>query len=234
MTSFVHIDYPQQHPGVARAEAVIEAAGRMRRDFDGTRGIAALLLGAVVAALLVLADRLVESWAGGRLMAAWIVLWLVAFAAIALFAAPARRLAGAVVGGLNAWSARVAQRRADERLWATAQVDARVMADLRAAMARSEGAMLPSAAAAALRAAEAPNRRSLRQIILQWHRDVRNTRTQVAMLMAAEKASRSMAGLSAGGALPQQTQTLLRADQASAALRDAAHALGARHAGYYQ
>ena len=64
MTSFVQIQYPQQHPGVARAEAVIEAAGRMRQGFDGTRSIAALLLAAIVAALVVVADQLVDRWTG--------------------------------------------------------------------------------------------------------------------------------------------------------------------------
>lgn len=138
MTSFVHVDYPQQHPGVARVEAAIQAAGSLRQGFDGTRGIAALLLAAVVSALLVLADRMVDGWADGRLMAAWVVLWLVAFAALALFATPARRLATALVQRLDGWSQRVARDRADERLWATAQTDARVMADLKAAVSRSE------------------------------------------------------------------------------------------------
>jgi hypothetical protein len=41
------------------------------------------------------------------------------------------------MAGLDAWSARVAQRRADERLWAIAQTDARLMADLQGAMNRN-------------------------------------------------------------------------------------------------
>ncbi|WP_326541813.1 hypothetical protein [Pseudorhodoferax sp.] len=237
MTSFVHIDYPQQHPGVSRAEAVIEAAGRLRKGFDGTRGIAALLLAAVVSALLVVADRLVDSWADGRLVAAWIVLWLVAFAALAVFAAPARRLATLMVQRLDAWSQRVARNRADERLWATAQTDERVMADLQAAMARSEVAV-PRVAAAALRASAKPTMRiSLRDVMQGWYRDVQKARADVAFIAAAQSDPRMLAELQAiatrAEEVPAQTQTLLRADSASTAVRDAAHAMGARRSYYF-
>ncbi len=238
MTSFVHIDYPQQHPGVARAEAVIEAAGRLRQSFDGTRGIAALLLAAVVSALLVVADRLVDTWAGDRLLMAWVMLWVVAFAALALFAAPARRAAAAVVGSLDAWSSRMARARADERLWATAQTDPRVMADLKAAMARSDVAV-PRVAVEGLRASEKQVQRiSLREVIQGWHRDVQKARADVAFITAAQHDPRILADLQAAAtrseaSVPAQTQTLLRADSASRSLRDIAHAYGARRSYYY-
>lgn len=236
MTSFVRIDYPQQHPGVSRAEAVIEAAGRLRQNFDGTRGIAALLLAAVVSGLLVLADRLVDSWVDGRLVAAWVMLWLVAFAALAVFAAPTRRLATLLVQRLDAWSLRVARNRADERLWATAQTDARVMADLKAAVSRSELAV--PRVAAALRATEAPVQRiSLRDVMQGWYRDVQKARADVAYLNAVQHDPRMLADLQAAAtraeAVPAQTQTLLRGDSASHALRNAAHALGARRSYYF-
>lgn len=218
MTSFVHIDYPQQHPGVQRAEAVIEAVGRLRQGFDGTRGIAALLLAAVVSALLVVADRLVDGWADGRAVAAWAVLWLVAFAALALFAAPTRRLAATVVQRLDAWSQRVARERADDRLWATAQTDARVMADLKAAISRSE--VIAPRAAAALQANAAPTMRiSLREVMQGWYRDVQKAQADVAFITAAQADPRMMADLRAAAtraeSVPAQTQTLLRADRAS-------------------
>ena len=62
MTSFVHLNYANEHPGVQRAEAVVEAAGRLRRGFDSTKGLAAMLLAALVAALMVVADQLVSVW----------------------------------------------------------------------------------------------------------------------------------------------------------------------------
>ena len=91
MTSFVHVDYPTEHPGVVRAERVVgsvktprrplrrrarrrqPAAGRHRRRrcwWSPTRSI--------------------DTWTEGHLLAAWIVMWTVAFAALALLAAPAR------------------------------------------------------------------------------------------------------------------------------------------------
>lgn len=236
MTSFVHIDYPEQHPGVARAEAVIEAAGRLRQGFDGTRGIAALLLGAVVSALLVLADRLVDSWAGDRLMAAWVVLWLVAFAALALFAKPARRLSVLLVQRLDGWSQRVASDRADQRLWATAQSDPRVMSDLKAAMARSE--QPAPRFAAVLQAQAMPTKRiSLRDVMQNWYSDVQKARADAAFITAAQDDRRVLADLRAAvsraESVPVQTQTLLRADNAGHALRDAVHAMGARRSYYF-
>jgi hypothetical protein len=139
MTSFVHIDYPVQHPGVARVESAVAAAGRMRKGFDGTRGLAVMLLAAMVAALVVVADQLVDTWADGHLLAAWVVLWAVGFAATALFANTARRLAKRMVTSLDTWSQQVARKRADARLMALAHKDPRVMADLQAAISRSEG-----------------------------------------------------------------------------------------------
>lgn len=138
MTSFVHVDYPTQHAGVTRIEGAVAAARRIRQGFNGTRSLAAMLLAAMVAALVVVADQLVDTWADGHLLAAWVVLWVVGFAAIALFADTARHLARRTVAGLDAWSRRVARARADARLLELARKDSRVMADLQAAMSRGQ------------------------------------------------------------------------------------------------
>jgi hypothetical protein len=131
---FVHVETPSQHPGVERAAAVIAAA----RRFDGAKGLAAMLLSAIVSALLVVADLLIDSWADGHLMAAWVALWVVAFTALALLGGTVRRFSRALLAELDAWSARRAQSRADERLWDIARSDARVMADLQSALARDD------------------------------------------------------------------------------------------------
>lgn len=139
MTSFIQPNFPAQHLGVARMVSAAEALNGVGRDFGGTKGLGAMLLAAMVSALVVVADQLIDTWADGHLLVAWIALWLVGFAALALFSDAARKLAVTVVTGLDDWSQRVAQARADERLWAIAKTDPRVMADLTAAMARSEG-----------------------------------------------------------------------------------------------
>ena len=134
MTSFAHVEYPTEHPGVVRAERAIETFRQATRNFEGARGAAALLLAAIVAALLVVANQVIDTWTEGHLLAAWIVLWTIAFAGIALLAAPARRT---VLALRASWKAAVAARRQaaeDRRLWDVALTDARVMADLSRAM----------------------------------------------------------------------------------------------------
>lgn len=132
MASFIHSSFPAQH---ARTGSV---AGAMRRGFDSTKGLSAMLLAAMVSALVVVADQLMNTWVDGHLMVAWMALWLVGFAALALFAGAARKLAVTVVSALDAWSVRIARARADERLWAIARTDPRVMSELNAAISRSE------------------------------------------------------------------------------------------------
>ena len=149
MTSFVHTNFRTNHPGVDRMESAYDAAKQLRRGYDSTRSLAAMLLAAIVAAMLVVADQVVGTWADGDLLAAWIAMWLVGFAALALFAGTARRVAIRAIAVADGWSRKVARRRADERMWAIAEKDTRVMADLQAAMSRSsEDAPVSSPAAA--------------------------------------------------------------------------------------
>src|SRR5262245_13819075 len=64
-TSFVHVDQPTQHPGVARAEAVVSQLRLARGRLNGTRGMAAVLLAAVVGAILVVVDRMATNLQDG-------------------------------------------------------------------------------------------------------------------------------------------------------------------------
>jgi hypothetical protein len=121
-------------PYKARSISAIAAT----RGYDSAAGLSAMLLAAMVSALVVVADQLIGTWADGHLMVAWIALWVVGFATLAVFGGAARKLALTALSALDAWSERVAQGRADKRLWLIAQSDARVMADLKAAMARGE------------------------------------------------------------------------------------------------
>ena len=134
MTQFAHVDYPTQHPGVERIERAAVALRQIATGFDGARGAATLLLAAIVSALLVVANQVVDTWTEGHLLAAWIILWTIAFAGIALFAAPARRL----VKGARSYAKDASQVRRqkaeDRKFWDVALTDARVMADLSRAM----------------------------------------------------------------------------------------------------
>jgi hypothetical protein len=134
MARFIQAQFPTEHAGITRFTRGFAAIGQSLRGFDGARGTATLLLAALVSALLVIANELVTTWTEGHLMAAWVVLWAVGFAALALFAAPARRAGQSLRSSIAGW--RVARRQAveDEKLWNVALTDARVMADLSRAM----------------------------------------------------------------------------------------------------
>lgn len=103
---------------------------RVRRRADGTRGLAALLLAAVVSALVVLADQMINTWADGHLFLGWVALWVVIFAGTALFAGTARRVAQRTLRALDAWSRSMAEARAEVRLWELAKLDPRLKAEL--------------------------------------------------------------------------------------------------------
>ncbi len=136
MTSFVHVDYPTQHPGVIRAERVATSLSATIRNFDGARAGATLLLSAVVSALLVVANQVIDSWSDGHLLAAWIVLWAVAFASLALLARPVRTLARDAMTSLAYWRNLRRQARDEAWLWEVARGDHRVVAEIRSAMSR--------------------------------------------------------------------------------------------------
>ena len=138
MTTFVQVDQPLQHPGVARAEVVIDQPREARKRFDGARGLAALLLGAVVAAVLVVADRLVVHMADGGLLVGWVVLWGLAFVALALLADSARSLAMRGVALYQRGARRRELARADAQFMAYAQFDPRVMHELQVALTRQQ------------------------------------------------------------------------------------------------
>ena len=138
MTSFVHLEYSKQHPGVVRLESALDNAQQMRQGFSGTRGLATLLLSAMVAAVMVVAYQVMDSVSEGHLLVMWTALWAVAFAALVLFAGAAGSVAVRLKDGLDGWSRNLARARADERLWAMAQSDSRVMADVLAARTRGQ------------------------------------------------------------------------------------------------
>ncbi len=134
MTNFAHVDYPTEHSGVIRAQNAAAAIKGIAAGFDSARGAASLLLAAIVSALLVVANQVIDTWSEGHLMAAWMVLWLVAFAALALLSAPARRAAAALRAGFAGWAESRRRAAEDERTWQVAIRDPRIMAELSHAM----------------------------------------------------------------------------------------------------
>jgi hypothetical protein len=134
MTAFANIKYPSQHPGIVRVERAAENVRTAAKQFDLTRAVATMLLAAIVAAMLVVANQLIDTWTEGHLLAAWIVMWAVGFAALGLLASPARSAAAALRTGMRRWVAARRSAAEDEKLWKIALTDARVMADISRAM----------------------------------------------------------------------------------------------------
>ncbi len=142
MTSFVHIDYALEHPGVKRVEAAAAAISEMRQNFNSARTLATMLLAAVVSAFVVVADRLIDTWADGHLLTAWVALWAVAFAAMGLLAPLAKQTSRNMIAGYKAYALRSANAREEDAFWQSALNDPRVMAEYQAAKLRFEEAEL--------------------------------------------------------------------------------------------
>lgn len=135
MTNFVQPNYPTHHEGIERMGAAMDSATQAYRNLDGARGLATFLLAAVVSGLLFAANQLIDTWADGHLLAAWVALWTVAFAVLALAAGPIRRAVlslkefdGSAMYAV--WSARRQARIADDKMWEYARHDKRLMADI--------------------------------------------------------------------------------------------------------
>jgi FtsH-binding integral membrane protein len=103
---------------------------------ERSRGLAGMLLAAAVAALVVVADQLVSTWADGHLFLAWVAMWAVVFASMAVFTGAARRLSQRLVLALDAWARDRAEARAEARFMVLAQRDPRMMAEFRRAQAQ--------------------------------------------------------------------------------------------------
>jgi hypothetical protein len=136
--SFVNLEYPLVHPGVERAEKAVANIQQMSGAFNPTRTLAGVLLAAIITAFVVVADQMMDTWAEGHLLAAWVALWAVIFASLGLFASFSKSLAIKTKEALDNWAASMAQSRADARMWAIAQKDARLMSELQCAMLRSD------------------------------------------------------------------------------------------------
>lgn len=134
MTSFAHVSYPTEHPGVIRAENAAANLKSAAANFDGARGAATLLLAAVVSAVFVVANQVIDTWTDGHMLAGWMVMWVLAFAALALLTAPARRAGIALRAGAQAWAENRRRAAEDQRTWNVAIKDPRIMAELSHAM----------------------------------------------------------------------------------------------------
>ena len=102
------------------------------------RTLAGVLSASVFAALLAVADQVIDSWADGHMLLAWVMLWLSIFGGLALLTRPMRRASTASAFWLQTHVAALVQSRRDAALWELAMRDPRMLQELRAAKARSQ------------------------------------------------------------------------------------------------
>ncbi|MBP8184057.1 MAG: hypothetical protein KAX88_08140 [Rhodoferax sp.] len=138
MAPSIHPYYPPRAESAPCAESPQRASPVKKAGLDSSRSLAGMLLASVVAALLVVADKLIDTWADGHLLVVWVALWTGVFTALALMAPPLRQLTDVIARVLNRWSVVRARRNAEKDLWAYAQQDYRVMRDLQVASSREE------------------------------------------------------------------------------------------------
>jgi hypothetical protein len=143
-TSFIHPSFNTRHEGAERAvvgaERIGSAVSQGLELLTSWRNVSAVLLSAIVSALLFASDKLMEDWANEHTVWAWVTLWCVAFVALSIFNQPVRRLVkwfrfeagSSFAKTYTEWQARRAAHAADEAMWAYAQQDPRLMAEIQA------------------------------------------------------------------------------------------------------
>ena len=137
MAHYAHPSFAPENPQPRNASPLL--IGSMGSAIEEPRTLAGMLLAAAIAALMVFADQVIDTWTTGHLLFAWVILWTVAFMALALLAAPLRRVASRAAQAIHAWVAAMRQRRLEARMWEFARHDPRVMAELLVAASRDNG-----------------------------------------------------------------------------------------------
>ena len=134
MTRLVHSSIVSSSSSASHipAQAVVSSA----KTSEDSRPLAGMLLAAAMAALLVAADQVIDSWVDGHLLAAWVALWTVTFAALALLATPLRKVSNTGASWVIAYLKARRMRRQEEDMWELARHDSRVMAEIRLASLR--------------------------------------------------------------------------------------------------
>ena len=145
MSTFIRPAYFTEHPGVVRAADVAAAMGEVatriqrsaNKEFFSTKGLGTVAIAAAVSAAVFAANQLMDTWTDQHLFAAWVVLWTVAFAALALLASPIRSAARSVVASFANWQASSKAAARDRQYWESALTDRRVMAEIECARSRT-------------------------------------------------------------------------------------------------
>jgi hypothetical protein len=140
MRPFVNLKYAAQQHGAGYTASATAAkyASQSAADSSSQRGLTMIVLSAMAALMATLAYQVMDSITEGHLLLLWIGLWAVLLMVMTLLTGLAFRIAAALKRPMDSWSHSLAQSRADRRLWALAQQDERVMADLQMAITKNQ------------------------------------------------------------------------------------------------
>jgi len=138
MVSFVHPEFPRVHGGADRLANTMERLQTVLSRLASPAGMVTVLLAGGMAAVIVVAEQIVSAWADGHLLAAWIAMWVVVFGLLAASADAIRAWPQQWQARLHARRRAAAARAADERTWAAAAADPRLMAELDSALLRAQ------------------------------------------------------------------------------------------------
>jgi hypothetical protein len=104
---------------------------------EHSRALAGVLLTGALAAMLVVADQLIDIWTDGHLLAGWVALWTVTFALLAVMAPPLRQWSSSMAALFARWADEARARRTEAKLMEYAHHDPRILAELQAALSRA-------------------------------------------------------------------------------------------------
>ena len=140
MTSFVTPDFPRKHAGLTRISDGLSTVQSFSAKIRSAKGLASGLVAGGVAAVIVVADQIVTAWADGHLLLAWIAMWAIVFALLALFSDTIRtwptRLGAEIDARLLAYREAAEQ----AHTCAAAQADHRLIGELQLAKMRADDA----------------------------------------------------------------------------------------------
>ena len=125
-------------PFQATSQVVRAAPQRPSKRIAPSQALAGVLSASVFAALLAVADQVIDSWADGHMLLAWVMLWLSIFGGLALLTRPMRRASTASAFWLQTRVAALVQSRREAALWELAMRDPRMLQELRAAKVHSQ------------------------------------------------------------------------------------------------
>nr|WP_315463234.1 hypothetical protein [uncultured Rhodoferax sp.] len=125
-------------PCLSSSSAEVHVPRPHRQKVEDARALSGMLLAAVLSALLVVAEQVIDTWIDGHMLAAWVALWTVTFAALALLASPLRKMSSGLAGMIAAAVQSYKARRMEEKMWEYAHHDPRIMAELQHAWLRSQ------------------------------------------------------------------------------------------------